>query len=76
MRTVNGRQAHWYRPAVFEDRPFSPQYLSAQEVALIEQIVDRWKGATTAQIVEFTHSQLPWQICLPNEPIPYSLITQ
>jgi transcriptional regulator with XRE-family HTH domain len=76
LRTVNGRQAHWYRPVVFEDRPFSPQYLSAQEVALIEQIADRWKGATTAQIVEFTHSQLPWQICLPNEPIPYSLITQ
>jgi transcriptional regulator with XRE-family HTH domain len=76
FQTVNGRQAQWYRPVSFEDRPFAPQYLSAQEVKLINQIVEKWKGATTKEIVEFTHSQLPWQICLPNEVIPYSLITQ
>ncbi|MDR2109591.1 MAG: helix-turn-helix domain-containing protein [Coriobacteriales bacterium] len=76
LQTVSGRQAQWYRPVIPEDQPFVPQYLSIQEVELIEQIVDKWKDATTAQIVDFTHNQLPWQICQPNEMIPYSLITQ
>jgi transcriptional regulator with XRE-family HTH domain len=76
LQTASGKQAQWYRPVSLEDRPFSPQYLSVQEVELIDRIVEKWKDATTKEIVEFTHSQLPWQICLPNEVIPYSLITQ
>ncbi|MDR2587764.1 MAG: helix-turn-helix domain-containing protein [Coriobacteriales bacterium] len=76
LQTAHGKQAQWYRPALSDEQPFSPQYLSAKEIELIERIVGKWKGATTAEIVEFTHGQLPWQICLPNEKIPYSLITQ
>jgi transcriptional regulator with XRE-family HTH domain len=76
LQTINGKQAQWYRPVSLDDHPFSPQYLSIQEIELINQIVEKWKGASTREIVEFTHSQLPWQICLPNEAIPYSLITQ
>lgn len=54
----------------------APQYLTVNEQKLINEIAKKWKGATTDQIVEFTHTQLPWQLCRPNEFIPYELITQ
>lgn len=76
MSAHEGKHAHWYRPCFDDDKPFVPQYLSLQEIDLINTIVDKWKDATTQQIVEFTHNQLPWQICFPDEAIPYSLITQ
>jgi len=76
MSTQKGKQAHWYRPHYKEEQPFVPQNLSVQEIELINAVVDKWKDASTQEIVEFTHSQLPWQICFPNEAIPYSLITQ
>ena len=50
--------------------------LSEQELDLIEGICQGWRGKSTAEIVEFTHKQLPWQICREGEAIPYSLITQ
>ena len=50
--------------------------LSEQECDLINKICQAWKGKSTAEIVEFTHRQLPWQICRDGEAIPYSLITQ
>ena len=52
------------------------QYLSIAEKDLIEKIVEKWKDANVDKIVEFTHQQLPWQICRPDEFIPYELITQ
>jgi len=76
LSTAKGRQAQWYRPHFDEEEPFIPRRLTAQEVDLINAIVDKWKDATTREIVEFTHTQLPWQICFPDEAIPYSLITQ
>jgi len=50
--------------------------LSDQELNLIETIGRGWKGKPTDEIVDFTHRQLPWQICRDGEIIPYSLITQ
>lgn len=52
------------------------QYLSIAEKELIEKIVEKWKDANVDKIVDFTHQQLPWQICRPDEFIPYELITQ
>jgi transcriptional regulator with XRE-family HTH domain len=50
--------------------------LSDDEVELITKICEGWKGKSTNEIVDFTHSQLPWLICRDNEIIPYVLITQ
>jgi DNA-binding XRE family transcriptional regulator len=50
--------------------------LSPSELDLIEKNCVSWRGRPTADIVNFTHSQLPWQICRDNEAIPYGLITQ
>lgn len=71
-----GRTAQLYATTFSEDEPFISQYLSVQEIDLIDRIVEKWKSSTTQEIVAFTHSQLPWQICTPNEVIPYLLITQ
>jgi DNA-binding XRE family transcriptional regulator/uncharacterized phage-associated protein len=50
--------------------------LSGDEIALIAKIGKAWCGKSTEDIVNFTHEQLPWQICRDGEVIPYSLITQ
>ena len=50
--------------------------LSKEEVNLIKRIGEAWQGKSTDDIVNFTHEQLPWQICLDGEAIPYSLIFQ
>ena len=59
---------------VEENAPFNK--LSVTELNLIKSIGNAWKGKSTDEIVEFTHRQLPWQICRDGEVIPYSLITQ
>lgn len=53
-----------------------PQHLRKAELDLIRDVAERWRENTTEEIIDFTHSQLPWQICRPNEYIPYELITQ
>jgi transcriptional regulator with XRE-family HTH domain len=50
--------------------------LSDDELNLIKKIGKQWKNKSTDDIVNFTHEQLPWQICRDGEVIPYSLITQ
>jgi transcriptional regulator with XRE-family HTH domain len=50
--------------------------LSAEELALIKEICSQWKDKRTEEIVNFTHEQLPWQVCRDGEFIPYELITQ
>jgi len=50
--------------------------LSVEEINLIEKIGKAWSGKSTSDIVNFTHEQLPWQICRDGEVIPYGLITQ
>lgn len=50
--------------------------LSSDEKSLIKKIGKAWQGKQTQEIVDFTHNQLPWQICREGEVIPYGLITQ
>jgi len=50
--------------------------LSASEKAMIRAIGEAWRDKQTEEIVNFTHEQLPWQICREGEIIPYGLITQ
>ena len=50
--------------------------LSNDELSLIKNIGQAWRGKSTDDIVNFTHRQLPWQICRDGEVIPYNLITQ
>ena len=58
-----------------EDNP--PQNkLSNEEVGLIKRISKKWKDKNTADIVDFTHNQLPWKICRPGDIIPYCIIGQ
>ncbi len=50
--------------------------LNEKELELISRISKKWKNKKTEEIVNFTHNQLPYKICLPDEIIPYELITQ
>jgi DNA-binding XRE family transcriptional regulator/uncharacterized phage-associated protein len=50
--------------------------LSDDELNLIKKIGKAWADKSTNDIVNFTHEQLPWQICRDGEVIPYGLITQ
>lgn len=50
--------------------------LSNDEVKMIKKISQAWREKSTDDIVNFTHEQMPWQICLDGEVIPYSLIFQ
>lgn len=50
--------------------------LDAEEVDLINRIAVKWKDKKTQEIVGFTHEQLPYKLCAPDEVIPYELITQ
>lgn len=50
--------------------------LSNEEMKLVEKIAKKWKSKRTSEIVDFTHNQLPYKICSPDEIIPYELITQ
>ena len=50
--------------------------ISRAEKKLIRSVGKWWQGKQTKEIVDFTHAQLPWQICRDGEVIPYGLITQ
>lgn len=50
--------------------------VSREENSLIEKIAIKWRDKRTNEIVNFTHNQLPYQICAENELIPYELIIQ
>ena len=50
--------------------------LSDKERSVVKIIGEAWKDKQTQEIVDFTHDQLPWQICREGEVIPYGLITQ
>ena len=50
--------------------------LTGDEIKMVKKVSEAWKGKPTADIVDFTHEQLPWQICLDDEIIPYGLIFQ
>ena len=50
--------------------------LTDNELRLIEKLARAWAKQPTAEIVAFSHQQLPWRICNNEEVIPYGLITQ
>lgn len=50
--------------------------LTDQDKKLIAKICMYWRPKRTVEIVNFTHSQKPWQECRDGEKIPYSLIIQ
>ncbi|MEK7184888.1 MAG: helix-turn-helix domain-containing protein [Patescibacteria group bacterium] len=50
--------------------------LEIGEMELIKKIGAKWKDKKTRDIVDFTHEQLPYKICAPDEVIPYELIIQ
>lgn len=50
--------------------------LQKDEVELMKKISTKWKDKRTQEIVDFTHEQLPYKLCAPDEIIPYELITQ
>lgn len=50
--------------------------LTNDEIVLIKKISMKWKNKRTQEIVNFTHEQLPYKLCGPDEVIPYELITQ
>ena len=54
----------------------SESKLSPEEIEFIKKVCEKWQKKSTQDIVDFTHSQLPWKICNPGENIPYELITQ
>jgi DNA-binding XRE family transcriptional regulator len=50
--------------------------ISKEEGNLMKKIAKKWKEKNTREIVHFTHNQLPYKLCSPNEIIPYELIIQ
>lgn len=50
--------------------------LADEEIEMVKKVGEAWKGKPTLDVVNFTHEQLPWQICLDDEIIPYGLIFQ
>lgn len=52
------------------------ELINNEEMELIKNISLKWKDKRTQEIVDFTHEQLPYKLCSPDEVIPYELITQ
>jgi len=50
--------------------------IKKDEMDLMKKISTKWKGKRTQEIVDFTHEQLPYKLCSPDETIPYELIIQ
>ena len=56
--------------------PANKHLLSDEQDKRLREIAAQWKTANTRAIVDYTHSQLPWKYCEPNELIPYDAIVQ
>jgi transcriptional regulator with XRE-family HTH domain len=50
--------------------------IKKEELDLIRKINQKWQDKKTREIVNFTHGQLPYKLCSPDEIIPYELIIQ
>jgi transcriptional regulator with XRE-family HTH domain len=50
--------------------------IKKEELDLIKKITQKWQDKKTREIVNFTHGQLPYKLCSPDEIIPYELIIQ
>lgn len=51
-------------------------HISDDEASLIKKIESKWKGKKTAEIVKFTHNQLPFLFAQENEIVSYPLFTR
>jgi transcriptional regulator with XRE-family HTH domain len=50
--------------------------VSSDEVSLMEKINEKWKGKKTAEIVSYTHKQLPYMFADDNEIVSYEIFGQ
>lgn len=50
--------------------------VSSDEVSLMEKINEKWKGRRTAEIVSYTHKQLPYMFADDNEIVSYEIFGQ
>jgi len=50
--------------------------VNKEEIKLIKNIEEKWKGKKTAEIVNFTHKQFPYLYAQDNEIVSYGLFTQ
>jgi ribosome biogenesis protein Tsr3 len=50
--------------------------IDKKEAQLIKDIETKWKGKKTAEIVDFTHRQMPYLFAQDNEIVSYPLFTQ
>lgn len=50
--------------------------ISKEESALMKKINDKWKGKRTAEIVSFTHKQMPYLFADDNEIVSYEVFGQ
>ena len=57
-------------------KKISLEKLEKKEIELITKIAKKWEDKKTREIVSFTHNQLPYKVCSPDEIIPYELIIQ
>ncbi|KKQ71434.1 MAG: helix-turN-helix domain protein [Candidatus Peregrinibacteria bacterium GW2011_GWC2_39_14] len=48
--------------------------LNDEERKIVQAVCKKWKKASTQEVVDFTHRQIPWKICKDREVIPYALI--
>ncbi len=50
--------------------------ISREESKLIENINEKWKGKRTADVVTFTHKQMPYMFAEDNDIVSYDIFTQ
>jgi transcriptional regulator with XRE-family HTH domain len=50
--------------------------ISKEETALMKKIHSKWKGKRTAEIVSFTHKQMPYMFADDNEIVSYEVFGQ
>lgn len=50
--------------------------ISKEESKLIKDINEKWKGKRTADIVTFTHKQMPYMFAEDNDIVSYDIFTQ
>lgn len=74
-KTENGKEMYLIEESL-SNKNEKIKTLSTEEVELMKQIAKKWRDRRTKEIVNFTHNQLPYSLCRPDEIIPYELITQ
>ena len=50
--------------------------ISKEEAALMKKINEKWKGKRTAEVVSYTHKQLPYMFAEDNEIVSYEIFGQ